>query len=210
MKKQYKRDSPKHSTLYAKHRSGMTVIEMIVWISVFIAAMIAVSSTLLSFYRTNRYTLEQAQAVTSAQHGMDAMMRTIREAAYSSQGAFPVVSISPQDFVFYADVDSDPLIEKVHYYVQGTTLYQGIVDATGDPPAYTSAEAVSTLSEYVHNIELATSTFQYYDKNGVKIVNYSKSADVRFVKVWLIVNVNVATLPNQLLVYSNAAMRNLK
>ncbi|OGG80194.1 hypothetical protein A3A39_02900 [Candidatus Kaiserbacteria bacterium RIFCSPLOWO2_01_FULL_54_13] len=188
---------------------GVTAIEVFVWIAIFIVTMLAIVSTLLYFYRTNRYTIEQASAVTSAQRGLEQVVKTIREGAYSSQGAFPIVSISANDFVFYADVDSDALIERVHYYIEGTNLMRGVIEATGNPPDYTGGEAGSVVAEYVRNIDQSITTFRYYDELGSEITNYANWTAVRFVKVTLAVNVIVATLPNQLTLNSSAAIRNL-
>ena len=188
---------------------GMTFIEVLVWISVFTIAMLAIVSTLLSFYKTNTYTLEQADAVTYAQRALEQIVRTIREGAYSSQGAFPIVSLAENDFVFYADVDSDALIERVHYYISGTNLMRGVLDPTGDPPDYVGVETTSVIAEYVRNTAQGISLFRYYDEIGSEITNYANWTAVRFVTVNLAVNVNVAALPNQLTLSSSAAIRNL-
>ena len=188
---------------------GMTFIEVLVWISVFTIAMLAIVSTLLSFYKTNTYTLEQADAVTYAQRALEQIVRTIREGAYSSQGAFPIVSLAENDFVFYADVDSDALIERVHYYISGTNLMRGVLDPTGDPPDYVGVETTSIIAEYVRNTAQGISLFRYYDEIGSEITNYANWTAVRFVTVNLAVNVNVAALPNQLTLSSSAAIRNL-
>ena len=172
--------------------------------------MLAITSTVLYFYRTNSYALEQSTAVSSAQRGLDSMVRTIREAAFSSQGAFPIVSVQPNDFIFYADVDDDSIIERVHYYLSGTTLMRGILNPTGSPPDYTGAETVDVLADYVRNSAQGLPTFQYYDALGAAIASSTSAyTAVRFVKVTLAVNVNTATLPNQLSLYSSAAIRNL-
>src|SRR3989344_2481838 len=192
-----------------KLQAGLTFIETLVWVSVFTIAMLAIVSTLLSFYRANTYTLEQAEAVTSAQRALGETVRTIREGAYSSQGAFPIVSITANDFVFYADVDNDALIERVHYYISGTSLMRGILNPSGDPPEYTGAETTAVISQYVRNTAQSISTFRYYDEIGSEITNYTNWTAVRFVAVNLAVNVNVAALPNQLTLSSSAAIRNL-
>jgi len=192
-----------------KHSRGVTFIETLVWISVFTLTMVALTTTLLSFYRTNRYTLEQAEAVTSAQRALEQVVRTVREAAYSSQGAFPVVSIAENDFVFYADVDNDALIERVHYYLSGTNLMRGVLDPTGNPPDYVGVETVSVIAQHVRNTAQGITTFRYYDEIGSEITNYTNWTAVRFVRVELGVNVNVAALPNQLTLSSSAAIRNL-
>lgn len=188
---------------------GLTLIETIVWVAVLLLIFQALSSTITYFYRTNRYGLEQASAVTAGQRGLEQMMKSIREAAYSSQGAFPIVSIAANDIVFYADVDSDALVERVHYYLQGTNLMRGVVDATGNPPDYTTSETATQVTEYVQNGTTGTSVFRYYDELGNEISNYSNWAYVRYVKVSLDVNVSTATLPNQLTLSSSAAIRNL-
>ena len=187
----------------------MTLLETVIWIFVFTLAMMGIVSTVVQFYRSNRYAIEQAYAVTSAQQGLENTMRSIREAAYSTQGAFPVVSIASNDFVFYADVDTDPQIERVHYYLQGTDLMRGVVEPIGNPPDYTGSETTKKMADYVRNTEVAVSTFRYYDELGAEIVNFANWTSVRFVKVTLAVNISTATLPNQLTLYSSAAIRNL-
>jgi len=186
--------------LTTDHR-GFTFIETLVWISVFTIAMLAITSTLLSFYRANTYTLEQADAVTSAQRALEQTVRTIREGAYSSQGAFPIVSITA--------VDNDALIERVHYFLSGTNLIRGVLDPTGNPPDYVGSEVTATIAQYVRNTAQGIATFRYYDELGSEITNYANWTSVRFVSVNLAVNVNIATLPNQLTLNSSAAIRNL-
>lgn len=187
----------------------MSLIEVMVWIGMFTMAMIAISSTVISVYRTNRYAFEQAQTVASAQKGLNEVVRTVRESVYSSQGAFPVVSIAANDFVFYADIDTDPLIEKVHFSISGTKLMRGVTEASGNPPDYTGAEIVSERAEYVRNATQGVTTFRYYDELGSEITNYTNWSAVRFVKVTLVVDADTTRLPAQLTLTSSAAIRNL-
>jgi Tfp pilus assembly protein PilV len=196
---------------YALQR-GMSFIEAMVWIALLISAMTAIASTVLHFYRTNAYSLEQATAVTAAQRGLDTTVRTIREAAYASDGAYPIVSVAPDSFTFYADVDTDAQLERVHYYLSGTTLMRGILNPNGNPPEYIGAETPEVVAEYVRNASFGTTTpvFRYYDALGAEIASSTSAyTAVRFVKVTLAVNVNLSTLPNQLNLYSSAALRNL-
>src|SRR3989344_2162443 len=146
-----------------KKTRGLTLIETVIWIAMLTATMLAIVSTLLYFYRTNAYAIEQATAVSSGQRGLEQVIRVIREGAYSSEGAFPIVSISAHEFVFYAEIDSDSLIERVRYVLQGTTLVREVVDATGTPPAYTGVPTSSTVAEYVRNLDQGIMTFRYYD-----------------------------------------------
>jgi len=200
----------KTKNLKLKTNRGLTMIESAIWISILSVTLISLMTSILYFYRTNKYAIQQSSAVSSAQSGIERMVRTIREASYSSQGAFPIVSIGQNDFIFYADVDTDPLIEKIHYYISGTNLIQGTTDATGDPPVYTTAEIASAISDYVRNLSEGVVTFRYYDTDGAEITNYAQRANVRFVRVNVVVNVDQNKLPNQLNLSSSAALRNLK
>ncbi len=188
---------------------GITLLEVFVWVSVFTVVLGAIVVSIIYFYRVNSYTLGQATAVFSGQRGLDEMMGVIREAAYASDGAYPIISMADDQFSFYADIDADPQIEKLRYFMQGTTLVEGVTQASGDPPAYTGAEATSTVAQYIRNVEQATSTFKYYDKDGALMSDLSKIGDVRFVTVNLIVDVDTEKLPDELTLRSSAGMRNL-
>lgn len=191
-------------------KRGITIIESLVWITVFWAAMWAIVTSILSFYRANTYTLEQAHAVSEARRGIERMVQVIRETAYSSEGAYPIIAMSTSSLSFYADIDQDPLIERVRYFVEGTELKQGVVDPSGDPPAYTQAEAITTVSQYIRNISQGVDTFSYFDQNGASITSMSTVTALRFVRINTIVNVSPARLPNELTLRSSATLRNLR
>ena len=195
---------------YGTSCRGMTLLEALIAISIFTMTMLAIISSIQYFYRTNTYAIEQASAVSSAQRGVEDIVKTVREAAYASNGAYPIVSLGANDLTFYADVDSDPYIERVRYYVSGASLYRAVTDPSGDPPTYGTASTTSLISETVRNVDQNVATFQYYDMNGVLMTNYADIADVRFVSMNIVVNVDPNRLPNQLILRSTAAMRNLK
>ncbi len=185
------------------------MIEALVWVTVFVVSMMALIVSLLSFYRANNYTLDQAQAVSDARRAIDRVVQTLREATYSSEGAYPIIAMSTSSITFYADVDEDPLIERVRYFLSGDAIKRGIVDPSGDPPAYTAAEIVATTSEHVRNLSLGQSFFTYVNENGATITNLTDVASLRFVTVEAVVNVKPDRLPNELTIRSAAALRNL-
>jgi len=191
---------------------GLTLLEVAIWVVIFTLSVLTIMTTVLYFYRTNTYTINQASAVTSAQRGVEKMIRVMREAAYASNGAYPIVAIGAHSILLYADIDGDPLIERVHYSVVGTDLKEETLNPTGDPPAYIGQGSTTTLSDYVHNLDVGTgtTTFAYYDQNGALVTDYAKVADVRFITVNIIVNVDPVRLPNQIVLRSSAALRNLK
>ncbi|MBI5457688.1 hypothetical protein HY971_03120 [Candidatus Kaiserbacteria bacterium] len=189
--------------------SGMGLLEAVVWVAVFTSAMLALTSSVLYFYRTSNYAIQQGSATASAQRGIDLMIRTIREASYASNGAYPIVSMGNNDLKFYSEIDGDPAIERVHYYFSGTALVKGVIDPTGDPAVYSGVETISTTSEDVRNVAQGTSLFSYYDKNGALLSDLTKIGDVRYISATLLVDVDPVRSPTPLSLRSSAAMRNL-
>jgi hypothetical protein len=206
-------DMHAHTTSSNRRRrsseAGLSLLETLVWVAVFTIAMLAVSSTMLTLYRANAYTIEQGQAVESASKGIEIGIREMREAQYASDGSYPIVAIGPNSFTFYADVDNDPLIERVRYTIVGTNFVRYVLNPTGDPATYSGTEVSSVVSDQVRNLANNVMTFTYYDANGTQIVDYTRTRDVRFVRLDLVVNVNPNRLPNELTLRSSAALRNL-
>jgi len=187
----------------------MTLIETVVWIAVSTMVMVSIVSSLVYFYRTNRYSIEAANQIASGQRGMDLMVRTLREASYSTTGGYPIVSMGSTTITFYADINANASIEKVTFYLQNNSLVGGIIEPTGNPPVYTGATSTSDVSDYIQNIEQGTPIFTYYDVSGTKITDYTRVADVRFITIVAIIDVNTKTAPTQLTLRSSAALRNL-
>ena len=188
----------------------MTLIETVVWIAITLSAMLAITTSVQYFYRTNAYTVEQAAAITSAQRGIESMVKTIREAAYASDGAYPIISLATSSISFYADIDDDPFIERLRFFIQGGALYRGVIDPSGDPPVYTNPEVISEISEYVRNNAQNVDAFQYYDLDGNLMTDFSDILEVRFVETTVVVNINPNRMPNQFTLRSTAALRNLR
>lgn len=200
---------------YSPHRTvctrGLTAIEALVSISVFALVSVVISSSAIFFYRSNAYTLEQASAVRSAQKGIDTMIRDVREATYSDQGSFPIISIATSSFSFYSDTDADNSVELIRYFLDDTVLRRGVTNSSGNPPIYTgNPEVISIVSTNVRNAAQAVDIFEYFDNNGTELTNNTQVSDVRYVSLELIVNVNPLRLPNELTMRSSAAIRNLK
>lgn len=192
-------------------RGGMTIIETLVWIAIFIFAILSVVLTIQYFYKTNTYAVEQSGAVTSTNRGVTTMVRAIREAAYSANGAYPIVSLAKYEFVFFADINSDGRAERVRYFVEETSLKRGVISPSLDLlNPYAGVEQISTISDSVRNIEQNVDMFAYYSGNGTLLTNYSAVLDVRLVSLSVVVNVNPDKLPNQLTLHSSATLRNLR
>lgn len=198
-----------HVTCYMSR--GFTLVEMIVTTSIFILITVAVTSSVLMLYKGNRFAMEQAIAVENARRGVEYMVRDIREANYSDSGAYPIVAIGSTTVAFYSDLDRDDDVELVRLFLDGTTFKKRTTNPTGTPAVYNEANGTETdLSENVRNIEEGMAIFEYFDSDGNEIETYDNVTPVVFVRVSLVVNVNPAMLPNEFVLRSSAAIRNLK
>ena len=115
---------------------GFTLIETVVAVALTALIFVVLAVLIQFFYRTNAFTLEQTQAVNSARTSLDHAMRDLREASYGADGAFPVLAAATSTVTFYADIDGNGVVEKVRYYLSGTTLYRGSTNPGNNPPSY--------------------------------------------------------------------------
>jgi type II secretory pathway pseudopilin PulG len=189
---------------------GLTFVESLIWVAVFVVSMMAFIVSLLSFYRANTYTLEQAEAVSDARRAIERVVQTLRETDYAANGAYPLVAIGTSTVTFYADIDSEPQPERIRYFLDGTNLQRGVVEPTGDPADYTGAETVTTVAPYIRNGEQGTTTFRFYDTLGTEVTSAADIQDIRYVHLSVIVNVSPFRLPNELTMHSSATLRNLR
>lgn len=190
---------------------GITFIEMIVIIAIGTAASLVLTGNIIYLYKVNQISYEQGFALESARKGIELTVRDIREATYSDNGSFPIVAISPYSLIVYSDTDRDNSVERIRYFVTGTDFKRGIVDASGNPPVYSTAgEKILVVSDYVRNAEQNIPVFQYYDATGAEITDFNNVTAVTFVKANLIVNISPTHLPDEFLLRSSAAVRNLR
>ena len=190
--------------------AGFTLVETLAVIAITALIFVAVSWAITSFYRANSYIIQQSLSINSARKGVEKMVREIREAAYSDTGAYPIVSASSTEFVFYSDINRNNNVEKVRYSLKGSNFERGVIEASGDPPVYNPAdETAKVLSAYVRNSE-SQPVFTYFDSSGNQIADLSNVSGITLVKVRLVVNVAESRTPDEFTLRSTAQIRNLK
>lgn len=196
---------------YVRTQHGLSLVETVVVTAIFTLIIVALFGSVQLFYRGNSYTLEQALAVNSARKGVEFLVRDLREATLSDEGNYPIIKMGSTTLQFYSDIDDDMSVERVRYTFIDGTLYKAVTQPSGTPPTYLNAdEATSTIAEYVRNEEDGIMLFEYFTNEGEAITDYSDVADVVFIRVNLVVNVNPQRLPNEFTLRSSATLRNLK
>lgn len=194
---------------HARPRSGFTLIEMLVVIALTSVVLLALTFLIQYFYKTNAYALEQTQAVNSARQSVETAMHDLREATYGADGSYPIASAATSTVTFYASVSGTTAVEKVRYYLSGTTLYRGTTESGGSPPSYAGQPESTTL--VVDNIRNGTSTplFAYYDADGNALSAPVNVAQVASVQIDVRTDVNPNRAPEVYTLIGSATLRNL-
>jgi hypothetical protein len=199
------------NTVYRNVSRGLTLVETVVLLAIFTVIMLVVTESIASFYRIHAYTIAQAYQVSHARRGVEQLVQDIREMTYADDGAFPLVIMDDYRIGFFSDIDRDESVEYIEYELSTSTLEKRVYGAIGNPPVYsTTTEQRYTLSEYVQNETYGTPIFEYIDIYGQQATSTSTVADVKYVRVNIIVNIDPIRDPGEYMLRSSAALRNLK
>jgi type II secretory pathway pseudopilin PulG len=200
--------------LERKLQKGITLIESLVSIAIFIILTAVVFNFIYMIYRAQGYSFDQAQAINEARKGVEAMVKEIREAQAAQNGAYIIITTNDLEFSFYGDIDKDSSIEKVRYFIDGTNFKKAIIEPTavsqlGDLPAryLPENEQISILSQYVRN---SAPIFRYFDGSGNELSAVNRKKNTKIMRLYLIINVNPDRPPNDFYLESETQIRNLK
>ncbi len=168
---------------------GLTIVELMVVIAT--AGIVMAATLALYLSLLNSAADQQARIVNqdSARLAMYEMSRYLR-AACSSESNLTSLSdaiaiAAPEECVFYADIDSDYVAERVRFYVKNKTLRMQTAepDLTDRPPTYPNGydtDGVVILSG-VQNGDLPVFTYLGYDDHSSSLfeLENTSTADLR-------------------------------
>lgn len=194
---------------------GFTLIETMSAVGILVLVAIGAAAFMIYFYRGAAYGSGESDALESARRGMEIASRNIREASFSDEGAHPLASAGANSMTFYANIDGDMKIERVHIFLDGTDLKRGITESAGDPPAYPAPETdaeTSRLSSLVQNgLKVpAVSLFRYFALDGAEITDYARLEDIARADMTLIVNTAAVRYAREFTLRSSAVLRNMR
>lgn len=189
---------------------GYTLLEMLVVIAIIGITMPAVYAAINALYHVHGSTLARAVAVTETTKGIREIVRDVRSAVYAENGSLPIVALATSSLTIYADTDLDGVVERVRYFLDGTTVRKGVIEPTGTSSYPVAQESVTPLMANIINTTASTSLFRYYTATGTEIVTPSASLAVRRVDVTCVARSPAGTTTDAVTVASSASIRNLK
>jgi prepilin-type N-terminal cleavage/methylation domain-containing protein len=201
---------------YFVKKSGMTLVELMVAISIVLICMFGFSVFFARIWVSNHFILEEGQTSFIASRIVSETVKNLRKVRQPDNGEYPIRSCDEFNLVVFIDIDKDNITEKVHYFLENGQFKVGISDPSGSPPVYPSGDqTVSVLTNYVVNTS-AQPVFEYYnhDYPGDVVHNpidtpVAAIEDVRLVKIHLYVNIDPMRAPDNVNIESFAEFRNL-
>lgn len=197
--------------------SGMTVVEMLIAMFVFVLIMVGSVFLLRQINKRYGFAIEQGVSVNQIQHSLKTMIEEVRKGRVADSGAYAIQSADKFDFVFFADIDNDDATERTHYYLQNGSVKKGVTKSSGTPPAYPSGDQNTvTIANYVQNTSNQP-LFYYYNSNYPADQTNNPLATpvtqvnaIRLVKVDIYYNLDPYRSPDNIRLESYVEMRNLK
>jgi type II secretory pathway pseudopilin PulG len=206
----YKRKFPSNKKFFplAHTSRGMSLIELVVAIGI----MVLIGGAMIIFERSVLTNTKVLQTTLSSQQQIRKTLSTItaelRSACPSANSSYAIESVSTTSIVFYSNIDTDNLVERVRYFyatatpgsVTPTVLKKGVTKPVANVYA-TGTEVISTVVNDLKNSS-TTPIFSFYDSYYTGVASSTAPlpppfplGSIRLIKVLLAVDPNAARSP---------------
>lgn len=197
---------------------GMTLLEVVVAIAIAFIAMEGFTLLFLKTWDTNKFIIEEGLASAAASRATNKIVIQLRGVQQADNGDYPLESADDFDLEFYADVDDDGVVEKVHYYLDQVNdqLKFGVSNPSAtNPVTYPAGDSeVTTVTSFVVN-ESDNPIFYYYnddypgDTTNNPLNTPASVGNIQMVRVKLLINIDPVHAPNNVNIESFVDLRNL-
>lgn len=213
----FKKLSAKHFN-FTQPPFGFTLIETIITISIFTAAMVAVIIFVQTLYRSQSYAFQQSTAINEARRGIEIMVKEIREANTGEDGSYIIEKADDHEFIFYSDIDNDGMVERVRYFLGGestgslskecVTFSSGGSCGVNFNNFYTGALNNAQITVSVEGDFGAKNEYANVDADGSNLGKVCQSGCTDCAGYWegsLTFNVTTQSLDNDITVFADAS-----
>ncbi len=197
--------------IFTGSQKGITLIELLVVIAIIAIISGALTTFILDNYRFQSFTLTEGESYGEAQRAVDRMKREIRGAVQGDNGAFAIANAEDQTLTIYTDYDFDDQVERLRYFVIGTTFYKGVIEPQAGAETYpAAAETLQTITAHMANG--TDPIFLYYDANytGTEApMDPILEPDIRVIGINLVVDTTPDTAAGRYVIDTIVNLRNL-
>ena len=180
-------------------KNGFSLVEVVIVVAIAISLVIIVSNLSGNISSLNGLISQQLQSKSDTTQTLQIITTEIRSASPSQAGAYPIDAATTSSFAFYSDINKDGSTEHIRYFLASSTIYKGVISATGTPATYpTSTEIVTDI---IDNVIISTSTplFRYYDESATTTQNPLSSpvtvSNIRLVEISFLSDINPQQTP---------------
>ena len=199
-----------------KKNKGFSIIEFL--FAIVIATLIVGIITIFAknILSLNSSAQSSMTAMLESRKILSVMVAELRSTSPSALGSYPIESASTSTIIFFADLNSDNVSDRVRYFIDPVTksVRRGVVLATGEPPSYNLGS--ETLSTLIMGLSNGTSTALFEYHNG----NYAGTSSplsipvsipaIRLIKINIKIERDPNRAPEIMTLSSQAELRNLK
>ncbi|MEI7621176.1 MAG: prepilin-type N-terminal cleavage/methylation domain-containing protein [Candidatus Moraniibacteriota bacterium] len=200
-----------------KNKKGMTLVEMLVALVIFVLGMLGFTMLASKSWKMNSFVMESGNATRKATQALNETVKSLRKARQADDGSFPIKAVAENSLTVYLDDDNDGKAERVHYYLDSANqlFKKGVTEPSNTVPITypTDDQVVTTVANYVVN-DASRPVFEYY--NGDYPIDTTNNplvaptpSEVKLVKIHFWVNIKPLTAPENVNLESFAELRNL-
>lgn len=195
---------------------GMTIIEMLVAITIFVIAIEGFTLLFVKSWKINAYSFEMGQSSFTVSRGLDRMVSLLRKVRQADDGSYPIKLAQDNELTVFCDFDNDGITERLHFYFQDGKIIMGSTKpANTVPKTYPNEDqATEIIAANIVN-DSSVPVFYYYNKNypgdqtGNPVPTPASVSDIRLIKIFLKININPNRAPDNIEMQSFAELRNL-
>jgi len=142
------------------NNQGFTVIEVLIGFVIIVGLGMIIVGLNLIFAQNQMLVWQNYVNVEQTNSNVQTLVRELRTARTGDDGAYILEKAGDQEIIFYSDIDFDKKSERVHYWLNGSSLYKGVTKSIGYPAVYQqTGEKVVLLTDFARN---GTNPIFYY------------------------------------------------
>ena len=199
-----------------RDESGMLSIVELMYVVLIFALVLVPIYNLLYFGEKNwAKTSKDTDARENARFAADRLLRETREAQTPSDSEYGVYLADDLELQFYADINSQPGPERIHYFLNDAQLVKGTLNpsTTEEPWEYNGTEQTQVIAKQIRNAD-GSPIFRYYDLDGNELtslpLDLTDRKSIRRIKVNLVVDSDLNEQPEAMEIESDVQLRNLR
>jgi hypothetical protein len=199
-----------------RHTTGFTIVEFLFAMALGSVIVLVVGFFARDIFRLNGSAQSSMNSLLEGRRILSVMVAELRSTSPSALGSYSIESASTSTIIFFADVNSDNISDRIRYFLHPATrsVQRGVVLATGEPPGYNlGAETFSTLITDISN-GTSTPIFEYFPASYTGTSSpLSVPVDItaiRLVKIIIKIERDPTRSPELTTLTSQATLRNLK